>query len=204
MMSAGGDAVPKSLERLLLFPYVSGLRFVFGLLKAGGHRAVDGAFLLPPQSTEQVLHPEQFFARSVRSGFEAIPNPEAHPPDLGKDGALFSDTIGEFTTSVLLSQWLPPARASPAAAGWGGDRLAFFERPGDERYSLVWHTHWDTERDAEEFFEALDAAYGERFKGAAESRSRDRLKLERTPEGDLDLFRRGADVWLRIYGRAAV
>ena len=42
--------------------------------------------------------------------------------------------------------------AAEAAAGWGGDAYAFLEGPAEERI-LVILSAWDTEEDAQEFFD---------------------------------------------------
>ena len=38
--------------------------------------------------------------------------------------------MGEWTLRFLLRRGLEPREADPAAAGWRGDRIAFFTRPG--------------------------------------------------------------------------
>jgi hypothetical protein len=67
---AGGDTsaldqAPLVLRTELLFPYTDGLRFVQTLYRQGGFAAVDAAFRSPPQSTEQVLHPEKYTAQEA-------------------------------------------------------------------------------------------------------------------------------------------
>lgn len=199
------QGAPKSLEALLLFPYLSGLRFVYHLEKSGGRKSVDRAFLLPPQSTEQILHPEVFFARKQRSGFESLPE---FVPELGEfheQSALFSDTLGEFTTSVLLSQWIPPMMASSAGTGWGGDRLSYFESKSKKSFLLHWNTRWDTENDAKEFFDALRLACRVRIRApeGEESEERKRLpfSLKATALGDIDLTLQKNFVVFKIYGQ---
>jgi hypothetical protein len=68
------------------------------------------------------------------------------------------DTLGEFQLSVWLRENGAKALdASAAAAGWGGDRLAFLRGP-DGAYALALRTAWDTAEDAEEFVGAAEAA----------------------------------------------
>ena len=127
-----------------------GPQLVFRLYLEGGFDAVNRAFLDPPRSTEQVIHPEKYLVRE-----------DPHPvvlPDLS--GALGGDwrqrdagVLGELLTGVHLAAFLDEVRANEAAAGWGGDRYALY---GDGRGRLLMGTRfsWDTVADAQEFFDA--------------------------------------------------
>lgn len=53
---------PALLRRRLMFPYTEGVAFVLNLYWAGGFDLINQAFARPPQSTEQVLHIEKYFA----------------------------------------------------------------------------------------------------------------------------------------------
>ena len=50
-------------------------------------------------------------------------------------------------------------RASDAAAGWGGDRLAVMNGP-DGAWAVAWKTAWDTAADAAAFEKAATTALG--------------------------------------------
>src|SRR6059058_3928019 len=56
------DKAPRALRETLLFPYQDGEKWVFILYKQGGWDRVSKAFTELPQSTEQILHPEKYFA----------------------------------------------------------------------------------------------------------------------------------------------
>jgi hypothetical protein len=76
------------------------------------------------------------------------------------------DTMGEFQLSVWLRENGSRALdAQRAAAGWGGDRLAYLRGPGGA-YGLVLLSTWDTPDDADEFLRAAKTAVG-RLPGAA-------------------------------------
>src|SRR3989304_6057770 len=49
---------PAYIRQDFLFPYDQGLQFVRALFRQGGWAAVDAAYLDPPTTTEQILHPE--------------------------------------------------------------------------------------------------------------------------------------------------
>ena len=163
---AGGDdslavlmAMPPVLRESLLFPYTLGLGFVQGLQSGGGYPAVNDAFGDPPASTEQILHPDKYFAHEG-------PVPVALPKDLAarlgsgwKVG--LEDAFGEFQMQVWLKQntGVPAAIATDAAAGWGGDRVAVVDGPSGS-WGVVLRTAWDTAKDAEEFESAATPLVG--------------------------------------------
>ncbi len=123
MAPAEGDAMAKApgfLRSILLFPYLYGYVLVRETYARGGYEQVNALFLNPPESTEQVIHPE-------RLGVDPPVEVDLHlPPSLTADYRLASeDVMGEFATSAWLEEWIVPHDAGEAAAGWGGDRYAF-------------------------------------------------------------------------------
>ena len=57
------DDAPAILRVTLVAPYLRGLQFVAAVQGRGGWPAVNNAHRRPPVSSEQVLHPEKYFAR---------------------------------------------------------------------------------------------------------------------------------------------
>ena len=145
-------SAPYTIQRLITFPYVEGPQFVLSLFfTAGGWDNVSQAFEDLPQSTEQILHPSKYI-----SGEEAVvvDLPDLTPALLKGWFKLHQDTLGEFLLRVYLEPEVFPVNASRAAAGWGGDRYVLYKGPGDATLlaSLI---VWDSERDAQEFFDAV-------------------------------------------------
>ena len=145
---------PPYLRETALFPYQDGLGFATGLIASDGYDAVNSAYGDPPDSTEQILHPEKYAQREA-------PVPVKLPNDLATSmGAGWTeagqDTLGEFVLRLWLSQHGVTADvAADAAAGWGGDRLVLLRGPsGDPTIGVV--TLWDTEADATGFAEAAE------------------------------------------------
>jgi len=147
-------SLPPILRRQLVFPYVDGLTFVSGLQTEGGWPAVDAAYVRPPDSTEQILHPAKYADREQ-------PVAVAAPDESGRLGSgwsqSLSDTLGELTIDVWLASSAGPAGAADAAAGWGGDRVAMYEGPGGA-WLIAWFTAWDSPADAMQFNAAATAA----------------------------------------------
>ena len=154
------EAMPAILRETLLFPYQQGLIFVNGIWATGGWEAVDQAYKRLPDSTEQVLHPEKYEAgeKPVEVALDAAA--VAGAMGEGWSGTP-EDTLGEFQLSVWLKENGQKALdASRAAAGWGGDRLAYLRGP-DGAYALVLRTAWDTAADADEFVTAAGTVVGD-------------------------------------------
>jgi hypothetical protein len=144
--------MPAILKETLLFPYTQGLQLTLGAFQQGGYAGVDQLFANPPDTTEQLLHPEKLAAREA--GVEV-----AFPKDLAGslgDGwtVALQDTLGEYQLSILLGDAAGAASPADAAAGWGGDRLAWITGP-DGANAAVLDTKWDTEADAAQFADAL-------------------------------------------------
>jgi hypothetical protein len=153
------DEMPPAVARQMLFPYVEGQLFVADLKQRGGWRAVDSAYDDPPDSTEQILHPQAFAVRE-RPVAVRLPDLEAA---LGPGWSnVLEDTMGELSSQVWLDLATPSAdpEATPsalrAAAGWGGDRIASYEGP-DGGWAVAWQTAWDSAADAAEFRTAAGA-----------------------------------------------
>ncbi len=146
------DDAPAIVRVTLVAPYLRGLQFTAAVQGRGGWPAVNNAHRRPPVSTEQVIHPEKYFGREPA---EVVAIPE-HPEllDSGFE-RVEENTLGELELSVYLGQTTESETNEAAAAGWAGDHLAVFRR--NDELAAVWWTTWDTERDAQEAFEAAKA-----------------------------------------------
>lgn len=139
------DDVPAIIRETFDFPYVYGLELV-SRLQQRGWSAVDAAFVDPPQSTEQVLHPEKYLSRDE-------PQLVALPPltdTLGSGWRLLeAETLGEFQTGLYLAQQGDQETADLASQGWDGDQYAVYAREGTTL--LAFASVWDSPADREEF-----------------------------------------------------
>src|SRR5260370_15944699 len=59
------DKAPRALRETLLFPYQEGILWTRNLYQRGGWNEVSTAFTELPQSTEQVMHSEKYFAHEA-------------------------------------------------------------------------------------------------------------------------------------------
>lgn len=140
-------AIPSIVQAQIMFAALQGMQFVTTIQLGGGWEAVDSGFSDPPTSTEQILHPEKYAAREAPTAVD-IPDDLATRMGSGWSSAL-EDTMGEHQTAIWLGS--PTiAAATDAAAGWGGDRIAYLSGPNDT-WAIAWRTVWDSTDDAEEF-----------------------------------------------------
>jgi hypothetical protein len=177
---------------VMLGSYLCGTGFLgkgsmMAVMAAPDNKGIGQNFLAavkdPPQSTEQILHPDKYWKPEQRDDPVTIDD-QAAAKWLAQPGRwiVHRDTVGEMLTAILTS---PPGKTfnlasldaaswtSPAAAGWGGDRfylLASSASADEARKTLknvkgVWVTTWDTPGDRDEFVAA--AATGSLAPGAS-------------------------------------
>jgi len=160
--------MPAILRETLMFPYQQGFTFVNSLWSRGGWQAVDRAYGRLPDSTEQVLHPAKYEAREMP--VEVTLDAGALAKAMGAGwSATPEDTLGEFQLSVWLREnGVKALPAGDAAAGWGGDRLAYLRGPNGA-YALALVTAWDSAGDVSEFLAAAKTA-ASNLPGSAEAR----------------------------------
>ncbi|HEX8189945.1 MAG TPA: hypothetical protein VF586_16430 [Pyrinomonadaceae bacterium] len=146
-----GAFFPPLLTETFIFRYRDGLHFVETLRRARPAVSLDEVFRRPPQSSEQVLHPEKYLSgeppREVELDLEGFADEGWRPTA--------TTPLGEIGVRGLLLAGVGAEEARRAAAGWGGDRSFVFEREGHAPL-FVWRTLWDTPRDAQEFFRAYN------------------------------------------------
>jgi hypothetical protein len=149
MGQKGLKEAPYVVKKNLMFPYMEGIQFVTEAFTKEGWEGINRIYKDPPQSTEQIMHPEKYF------GTKDKPIPIALP-DLssvgGKKWELLEDNVlGELNTKVFFTQFVGSIRAIKPSRGWGGDRFRVYREEGKSQTILAWGTAWDTEKDREEF-----------------------------------------------------
>lgn len=145
------DAAPLFYSETLLFPYDQGALFVAEVYSNGGWEAVNAMYEAPPVSTEQILHPEKYLEGEVPIDVTVVDPSDA----LGEGWEVLDENVmGEFTTDVFLRNGGAKNRdARDASEGWGGD--AYIVVGNEDETAFVWTSTWDTDDDADEFFEVL-------------------------------------------------
>jgi len=140
---------PPVVRDQLVQPYLAGLVFARAIWSRGGAGAMREAWQHPPESTEQVLHPDKFFARE---------RPRRVVPSVRAPAG--SRLVSEGVLGELLLRTLVEEGGGPATEGWAGDSWRLWEVRG--RTALAWRSEWDLPEDAAEFHAAVRARLARR------------------------------------------
>jgi hypothetical protein len=174
MMFAQMKAMEKSPVAMvagMMLPYLEGNIFLVrggGLIEAvtktPAEEDLQRAFRAPPQSSEQILHPEKYWDAEHADPPHAVTLPDRSAA-LGEGWrCVDEDTLGELGCAFLAVPRLPSplelqfgamGLRHPASAGWGGDRYRSYLRADGARI-LHALTVWDSAADAAEFAAALE------------------------------------------------
>ncbi len=149
------SVAPDYLKQSLVFPYQQGLLFIAALRQAGMSWAdVRKVYADPPQSTEQVLHPERYHPK------RDVPSEVTFPVLVPGFKRAWDGTAGEFHYRQLLLSQLSAADAAAGADGWDGDFTAL-ETDGARAFVAAALT-WDAEAEAEAFVKAAEQVHAKR------------------------------------------
>ncbi len=170
-MQAGAAALseaPAVFRELLMFPYFAGMRFVVASRIGRSWKDVDVVYANPPVSTEQIMHPEKYYAGD---------QPQFLSYEVGSElddhERIYDTVLGEFQVRLWLKLTLEEDGYDAAAAGWDGDRLAAFEKDGHVIVTTV--LAWDDENEAKEFHQTLLKATRKRYPNAKSNDHRGKL-----------------------------
>lgn len=107
-MNAALEKMPDALQKILLFPYLGGLRFIAHIRAlttkngAPSWGPINNIYLDPPTSTEQILHPKKYLEKDQPIGVSF--NAE---PFLTGYTSIYQAVLGEFQTMLYLEAHLP-------------------------------------------------------------------------------------------------
>jgi len=186
------EAAPRFISESLLATYLEGLNFV---LELGGWEDINQAYADLPQSTEQILHPEKYLVRDEPQ--------DVTMPDLENAlgvgwSQLDSDVLGELSIRIYLETFVAQHVAEVAAEGWDGDRYLYLKSAEGEKL-LALRSTWDSDSDADEFFDAYISFVREKSDGAWDLILEEATERQWRIEGlSLYLGRNGSDVLIII------
>ena len=186
------EAAPRFIRESLLATYLEGFSFVLDL---GGWEDINQAYADLPQSTEQILHPEKYL---VRDEPQDVTMPDLESALGAGWSQLDSDVLGELSIRIYLETFVAEHVAAVAAAGWDGDRYLYLKNAEGEKL-LALRSTWDSDSDAEEFFDAYISFVGEKSGGAWDLLLEEETERQWRTEGlSLYLGRNGSDVLIII------
>ena len=142
------DKAPLYLRETLLFPYTQGMLFQQAVVEKEDQAAFASVFRRPPESTQQILHPEKYFAA------EKPASPRlAEFRERGSYRVLAEGSIGELDYSILLRQYVSQKDAEAIAPRWKGGQYRLWEhRKQRGKTVLAYSSEWADPNAAKEFF----------------------------------------------------
>lgn len=171
MSSDAVEAAPPFVWKPLMAVYLRGESFlrrtnVFSLIASAVRMDdIEQAFLEPPRSTEQILHPVKYWKDERRDEPRVFTSDASELAEGWK--VVSENTLGELYLGIMtqpheersgmdsdsLMGMMSMPFTTDAAEGWGGDRYVLLEKNG--AYVLKLATCWDSDADATEFHETM-------------------------------------------------
>ncbi len=146
------SSAPLYIRESLVFPYNQGTLFDDAVYRKLGRAGFDEVFAHPPQSTQEIIHPQDYFDAK---GPTMPPAPELAPL-LGKQASRFhvltEGALGEFDFSALLRQYTTEREGAAAAAHLRGASFRLYEQKQEKYPVLAFITEWDSPEAARTFF----------------------------------------------------
>ena len=141
------DRAPLYMRESLLFPYTQGMLFQQALVRKLGQAGFTEVFRHPPVSTQQILHPDKYFA-GVAPVVPPLPRWEPHH----KWRNLSEGAVGEFDHAVLLRQYVGEQESARIAPQGTGAYYRLLENKADGRLVLLYSSEWTSQAAARDFF----------------------------------------------------
>jgi hypothetical protein len=157
------EGSPLYIRATLIFPYTGGMTFQQAVVDKDGKPAFAEVFQRPPVSTQQVLHPDKYFAQAKPAEVE-LPKP---PPYVRGYKGLIGGSFGELDHRVLLEQYARKPAAEEIAPHWRGGQYEIIENKKKGRAILLYASQWEDAEWARKFFEAYRKALAGKWKKMA-------------------------------------
>jgi hypothetical protein len=180
------DKAPLYLRLTLVFPYTKGMLFQHAVVQRDGNGAFAEVFRHPPLSTQQIIHPDKYFA-GLKPTDPALPDPKLH----GYKG-LVGGSLGELEHQILLEQFGSKEEAADLAPHWRGCNFELLENKKAGRVVLLYVAEWDSEESARRYFAAYRELLHKKWKKMTVT-SEDTSAVTGTgDDGRFELRRKGA------------
>ena len=183
------EGAPLYLRTTLVFPYTKGMMFQDAVFRHDGQQAFAEVFSRAPLSTQQVIHPEKYFA-NLKPTEPEVPDP--HLPHAYK--GLVGGSLGELEHGILLEQYAGKDRAGEIAPHWRGASFELLENKKAARVILLYAVEWDSEDSAREYFTAYRGVLAKKWKNLTVSSEAADSVTGTGDDGRFELRRKGAVV----------
>jgi len=152
---------PLYLRVTLVFPYSQGMLFQNAVYQRMKQQSFEEVFKHPPVSTQQIIHPDTYFANLQPAKPALPPPPETHGYKRIAEG-----TMGELDHSVLLEQYAGADESKSLSPHWRGAVYALEEHKSPERVVLLYAVEWDDAASATRYFKDYRKVLEKKFKHA--------------------------------------
>jgi hypothetical protein len=183
------DNAPLYMRLTLVFPYTRGMLFQNAVCERDGQEGFAEVFRRAPVSTQQVIHPEDYFSNVKPTQPEL---PDAHLPRGYK--SLVGGTLGELDYSVLLEQFAGRQQAAEIAPHWRGCSFELRENKKAGRVVLLYAAEWDSEESARRYFAAYREVLEKKWKKMSVASETADSVTGSGDDGRFELRRKGAIV----------
>jgi hypothetical protein len=183
------DNSPLYMRLTLVFPYTAGMLFQNAVCQRDGQEGFAEVFRRAPVSTQQVIHPEDYFS-NVKPTQPDLP--DAHLPRGYK--SLVGGTLGELDLAVLLEQFAGKQQAGEIAPHWRGCNFELRENKKAGRVVLLYAAEWDSEESARRYFAAYRGALEKKWKKMSVASETADFVTGSGDDGRFELRRQGAIV----------
>ena len=178
------DEAPLYIRENLIFPYKAGEQFQDAVYDKDQKNSLAEVFHAPPVSSQQVLHPDKYFAHAAPT-----------VPDLPKDPKGFKrfaeGVMGELDHSVLVRQYATQDDAKEIAPKLSGSQYRLLEerrgKKNAKRILLVYVSEWSDAATARQFLQFYRKVLEGKWK-----------KLRVASESESVLAGEGDDGWFRV------
>jgi hypothetical protein len=171
-------SAPLYVRESLLFPYDEGARFQDAVFRRLGIKSFNEVFDHGPASTQQVMHPEDYFEHVAPKDL-MLPalSMELGGPRAKEYRDLIGGNVGEFDHEILLRQFTDRKTAEAASAHWRGGEFRVYERKKDGAPILIYGSEWDSPETARTFFALYERVLEKKWKQMrVDSRTPDEIK----------------------------
>ena len=182
------ESAPLYERVTLIFPYTKGMLFQNAVFERVGQQAFAEVFRKPPISTQQILHPEKYFA-GTKPTEPPLPEVQLH----GYKG-LVGGSLGEIEHLILLEQYAGKERAAELSPHWRGSSFELLENKKAGRVVLLYSVEWDSEDSARQYFAAYREIMGKKWKTMSIAAQSADSVTGTGDDGAFELRRKGAIV----------
>lgn len=180
------DRVPLYLQESLTFPYSAGEKFQQAVYARVGKEAFAYVFRHPPLSSQQVIHPELYFA-----GLLPV---QPQLPEIKGTRKLVEGPVGELDHQILLQQYCGEAVSREISPHWRGGKIRILEQKKDQRTLMVYRSAWNDPESAAQYFSAYQQVLAKKWKALDVLRQEDHLFSGRGDDGYFQVALNGAEV----------